>query len=60
MARADSSVLCLGGSLGGIERYRELVLTVLRVNGHVFRHVEVVSDAAEVGAQALAAAWKGK
>jgi hypothetical protein len=52
--------LCLGGSLGGIERYRELVLSDLRENGHAFKHVEVVSDAAEVGAQALAAAWKEK
>jgi len=58
--RADSSVLCLGGSLCGIDRYRELVLFTLKENGHVFRHVEIVADAAGVGAQALVAAWKGK
>jgi len=58
--RADSSVLCLGGSLCGIDRYRELVLSTLKENGHVFRHVEIVADAAGVGARALVSAWKGK
>jgi len=58
--RAESSVLCIGGSLGGIDRYRENVLTALREEGHVFRHVEVVTDAAEVGAHALVATWRGK
>jgi len=58
--RADSSVLCLGGSLGGIDRYRELVLSTLKENGHVFKHVEVVADAAEIGARALVAASQGK
>ncbi|KAI0301560.1 hypothetical protein B0F90DRAFT_1667907 [Multifurca ochricompacta] len=47
--RAESSVLCLGGSLGGIYRYRELILSALRENGHVFKHVEVVVDAAQYG-----------
>jgi hypothetical protein len=46
--------------LGGIERYRELILSALKESGHVFRHVEVVSDAAEMGARALVAAWQGK
>lgn len=59
-ARAESSVLCFGGSLGGIDRYRELVLTTLREEGHVFKHVEVVANAADVGAHALVATWKGK
>ncbi|KAN0131895.1 hypothetical protein V8E53_010175 [Lactarius tabidus] len=58
--RAESSVLCVGGSLGGIDRYRETVLTALREEGHVFRHVEVVADAAGVGAHALVAMWRGK
>ncbi|KAI9456755.1 hypothetical protein F5148DRAFT_984323 [Russula earlei] len=57
--RADSSVLCLGGSLNSVDRYRELVLSALKENGHVFRHVEIVSDAAEVGARALVAAGEG-
>jgi len=51
--RADSSVLCLGGSLGGIDRYRGLILSALKESGHVFRHVEVVTDAAQMGARAL-------
>ncbi|KAI0262556.1 hypothetical protein BC834DRAFT_828744 [Gloeopeniophorella convolvens] len=58
--RADTSVLCFGGSLAGIDRYRDLVLTDLKGNGHVFKHVEIVNDAAEVGAQALVATWEGK
>jgi len=58
--RADASVLCLGGSLSGIDRYRELILSALEEHGHVFRHVEVVTDAAGVGARALVAAWQGK
>lgn len=59
-ARAESSVLCIGGSLGGIDRYRDLVLTTLLEEGHVFKHVEVVDDAAGVGAHALVATWRGK
>ncbi|KAH9048034.1 hypothetical protein EDB84DRAFT_1459016 [Lactarius hengduanensis] len=59
-ARAESSVLCIGGSLGGIDRYRDLVLTTLMEEGHVFKHVEVVADAAGVGAHALVATWRGK
>ncbi|KAI9441193.1 hypothetical protein H4582DRAFT_2110183 [Lactarius indigo] len=59
-ARAESSVLCIGGSLGGIDHYRELVLATLREEGHVFKHVEVVADAAGVGAHALVATWRGK
>ncbi|KAI0276264.1 hypothetical protein BGY98DRAFT_1090301 [Russula aff. rugulosa BPL654] len=33
--RADSSVLCLGGSLCSIDRYRELVLLILKGNGQI-------------------------
>ncbi len=59
-ARAETTVLCIGGSLGGIDRYRELLLTALKEEGHVFKHVEVVTDAAGVGAHALVATWGGK
>jgi len=52
----DSSVLCLGGSLGGIDCYCELILSALKEGGHVFRHVEVISDVAQAGAWALVAA----
>ncbi|KAI0044271.1 hypothetical protein FA95DRAFT_1562463 [Auriscalpium vulgare] len=55
---ASSSVVCFGGSLVGIEHYRELVLKALAEHGHVFRRVELVDDAAAVGARALAAAWE--
>jgi len=58
--RADSSVLCIGGSLGGIDSYREIVLTALREEGHVFKHVKVVADAAGVGADVLVTTWGGK
>jgi hypothetical protein len=46
--------------LCGINSYRELVFATLKESGHVFKHVEVVAAAAEMGARALVAAWKGK
>ena len=51
--RADEAVLSLGGSLVGVEDYRELVLDNLKKRGQVFKHVEFVDDAAAVGALAL-------
>ncbi|KAH9941906.1 hypothetical protein B0H21DRAFT_780089 [Amylocystis lapponica] len=57
---ADASILCLGGSLAGVEAYRALVLEELFRRGHVFARVEVIVDAAEVGARALASAAKGR
>lgn len=55
MPIAASSVLCLGGSLVGVQAYRALVLEHLRRMGHVFPHVEFVKDAAEAGVLRLAA-----
>ncbi|TFK51104.1 hypothetical protein OE88DRAFT_1660413 [Heliocybe sulcata] len=52
---ASESVLCFGGSLVGIEKYRRMVLESLARKGHVFRYVEFVDDAAAVGAVGLAA-----
>ena len=46
--------------MGGIAHYRELLLSSLKENGHVFKHVEVVADATQEGARALVAAWQGK
>jgi hypothetical protein len=46
--------------LCGIDGYRELVLSTLKENGHIFKHVEVVANAAENGARVLVAAWRGK
>lgn len=54
--RADDSVICFGGSLVGVLKYRELVLEALKKKGHVFKHVEFVGDAAAVGAKGLALA----
>ena len=55
---ASESVLCFGGSLVSIESYRNLVLHALKQGGHVFRHVEVVDDAAAAGARGLVASWE--
>ncbi|KAG1740890.1 uncharacterized protein EDB91DRAFT_1237255 [Suillus paluster] len=51
---AKETVLCYGGSLVGIEDYRELVNEALAEKGHVFKYVEFVDDAAAVGAVGLA------
>lgn len=50
---AQDSVACFGGSLVGVERYRNMVLDALKDMGFVFKHVEYISDAAAVGAKAL-------
>ncbi|KAK7691717.1 hypothetical protein QCA50_005117 [Cerrena zonata] len=57
---ADDSVICFGGSLVGIEKYRQLVLDQLKEKGHVFKHVEFVADAAAVGAKGLVLALGNK
>ncbi|THH30868.1 hypothetical protein EUX98_g3335 [Antrodiella citrinella] len=57
---ASDAVICFGGSLVGIEVYRQLVLDQLEERGHVFKHVEFVDDAAAVGAKGLALAAKTK
>jgi len=56
---ASESVICFGGSLVGIEKYRNMVLGALsdgQMGRHVFKYVEFVDDAAKVGAEGLAAA----
>lgn len=53
--RAEESVLCFGGSLVGIERYRKMVVDQLKERGYVFKHVEFVEDVAVLGAVGLAA-----
>lgn len=56
---ASSSAICFGGSLAGIERYRDMILMALgneAMGGHVFKYVEYVDDPAKVGAEILAAA----
>lgn len=58
--RASEGVICFGGSLVGVEKYRDLLLEQLAERGHVFKRVEFVDDAAAVGAKGLAAAAKAK
>lgn len=48
-------VICFGGSLAGVEKYRNLILSQLEERGHIFKRVEFVDDAAAVGAKGLAA-----
>jgi N-acetylglucosamine kinase-like BadF-type ATPase len=52
--KAGESVLCFGGSLVGIEKYRALVAEALKERGHVFAQTEFVSDPAVEGAIGLA------
>ncbi|KAF8839402.1 hypothetical protein BDN67DRAFT_970072 [Paxillus ammoniavirescens] len=52
--QAEDAVLCFGGSLVGIEVYRDIVLDELKNRGHVFRYTEFVDDAAAVGAVGVA------
>ena len=58
--RPEEAILCFGGSLVGVEAYRELVLDELKKRGCTFRYVEFVEDAAAVGAVGLAASGLGK
>ncbi|KAG8782596.1 hypothetical protein FRC16_002591 [Serendipita sp. 398] len=51
---ASTTVLCLGGSLFGVEDYRKLLLEELQLLGYSFPHVVFVSDAAQEGALGLA------
>ncbi|KAI0057921.1 hypothetical protein BV25DRAFT_1811714, partial [Artomyces pyxidatus] len=57
---AAESVLCLGGSLWGVERYRDMVIAALAEQQHVFRRIEFVHDAAAAGAKALVATYEGE
>ena len=55
--RASESVISFGGSLVGIEAYRNLILQDLSQQGHVFRYIDFIDNAATVGAIGLAAAY---
>ena len=46
---ASECILCFGGSLVSVKEFRDMVIGHLKDNGHVFRHVEFVADAAESG-----------
>ncbi|KAJ7287254.1 hypothetical protein C8J57DRAFT_1283332 [Mycena rebaudengoi] len=60
LVKAQDSVLSFGGSLVGIEAYRNMILAELASKGHVFRYVEYVDDPAAIGAVGLAAAHSAK
>lgn len=51
--RASDSVICFGGSLVGVQDYRDMVLHHLANEGYKFGYVEFVSDPAATGALGL-------
>ncbi|KAK0454629.1 hypothetical protein EV421DRAFT_1887199 [Armillaria borealis] len=53
LVRAQEAVICFGGSLVGVEGYRNMVLNHLSAQGQTFAHVEFVDDAAATGALGL-------
>ena len=55
--KASESVISFGGSLVGVEAYRNLILDDLRQHGHVFRYIDFIDNAAAVGAIGLATAY---
>ena len=57
---AGESVICFGGSLVTVEaNYRKLILDNLAQRGYIFKHTEIIEDAAATGAIGLAMAFKG-
>ncbi|KAJ4487167.1 hypothetical protein C8J55DRAFT_507154 [Lentinula edodes] len=58
LVKASESVICFGGSVVGLEVYRNMVLDELVAKGHVFKHVEFVDDCAAVGAAGLRLKYK--
>ncbi|KAJ7782748.1 hypothetical protein B0H16DRAFT_466270 [Mycena metata] len=60
LVKAQDAVISFGGSLVGVEAYRKLILDALAAEGHIFRYVEFVDDAAATGAKGLAASYASK
>ncbi|PWN45907.1 hypothetical protein IE81DRAFT_296950 [Ceraceosorus guamensis] len=58
--RADRSVLCCGGSLVGVSKYRQILVEELAKLGATFERVEYVGDPARRGAEALAGVWESQ
>ncbi|KAJ7690757.1 hypothetical protein B0H17DRAFT_1064702 [Mycena rosella] len=58
--KAQDTLISFGGSLAGVEAYRKMILDALAAQGHVFRYVEFVDDAAATGAIGLAASHAAK
>lgn len=55
---ASRSILCLGGSLLGVEGYRKLLVDELESKGFAFKKVVHVEDVARRGCEALARGWE--
>ncbi|KAK2463149.1 hypothetical protein APHAL10511_004804 [Amanita phalloides] len=55
--KARETLLSFGGSLAGVDEYRQMILGQLECRGHVFKRVEYVNEAAVVGAVGLAIAF---
>lgn len=60
VVKAAESVVSFGGSLVGVEKYRNLLLSNLAQRGHSFRHVIFIDDAAATGAVGLAKSYGPK
>ncbi|KAJ3720145.1 hypothetical protein C8R42DRAFT_672842 [Lentinula raphanica] len=58
LVKASEAVICFGGSVVGLEVYRNMVLDELAEKGHVFKYVEFVDDCAAVGAAGLHLRYK--
>jgi len=56
---ASECILCFGGGLVSVKEFRDMVIAHLKDNGHVFRHVEFVADAAESGVLRLVNLFEG-
>ena len=58
--KASETILCFGGSLVGIEAYRNMILEELERRGHKMKRWTYVDDVSGVGAKALALAAKSQ
>ena len=56
--KASETILCFGGSLVGVDKYRDMILAELERRGHKMKRWAFVDDASAVGAKALALAAK--
>ncbi|KAI0686567.1 hypothetical protein C8Q76DRAFT_636118 [Earliella scabrosa] len=56
--KASETILCFGGSLVGVDAYRNMILEELERRGHKIKRWTFVEDAAGTGAKSLAARAK--
>jgi hypothetical protein len=60
LVQPHRSVLCLGGSLLGVQGYRQMLVDELKSRGCEFQKVVHVEDVARRGCEALAKGWEGE